>query len=916
MIRVIADAVNARVLDAPPNVHLELYNLMSYMVDGYEHSKAFRARRWDGRASFYSANTGSFPAGFFDVVVAHLRKGGHKIQVSRIPAPPPIGPSIEQCILKTGFAPNPRYAYQGKIAEELVKRRQMIAQAATGCHAPGTRVIMFDGSTKVVEDVVEGDLLMGPDSKSRIVRRLFHNHGDMYKITPIKGESYVVNADHIMSLRMTNMGGKRITIFINGEKKSVSSDEIVNISVRDYLNQSDVFKHCAKWWRVGVEFPEKPLPIPPYILGAWLGDGDSAGAAITSADREVIDEWVSYAALENLNVRQTLNRKIAGVSTVDCWHVAITGARRGLNKNKLLVGLREIGVLENKHIPKEYLTSSREQRLEILAGILDTDGYLHHGHFDIVVKQRDLADGISYLARSLGLAAYQKETKKSIKSLGFVGEYHRVTISGNVDMIPCRVKRRISEPRAQIKSVLKTGLSVEPVGLGEYFGFSLSGDHLYLLGDFSVTHNSGKSAIAAISFWRIGRPTLFLTTRGVLMNQMKETMESLGEHIGVVGESIWEPNFNGMTVGMVQTIAPRLLPFDIKGESEKMRMIQAIDKEGKPKVDRRGRPVMIKSPAYQSAIKAGAAAVAAYERNIKDRLLQLAQEHHTRRDKTIATLQRFELVILEEAHEVGSDSYYKILKTCINAHYRLALTATPFMRSSDEASMRLMAASGPIGYRVSEKLLIDSGILARPIFKIIEDVPRPPDLFDGMTWAEVQNVAIVNHQARNERICLEAQRAVAHGLSVLVLVTRKRHGHLLQAMFSALGINSQFIYGESSREVRSRALNDLASGAVSVLIGSTVLDVGVDVPSLGMVILAGGGKAEEAARQRIGRGLRAKKSGPNVALIVDFADQYNEYTKKHALERLRVIVDTPGFVDGLMLNGQDFDFSMFAQKAA
>jgi superfamily II DNA or RNA helicase len=94
------------------------------------------------------------------------------------------------------------------------------------------------------------------------------------------------------------------------------------------------------------------------------------------------------------------------------------------------------------------------------------------------------------------------------------------------------------------------------------------------------------------------------------------------------------------------------------------------------------------------------------------------------------------------------------------------------------------------------------------------------------------------------------------------------------------------------------------------------LDVGVDVPSLGMVILAGGGKAEEAARQRIGRGLRAKKSGPNVALIVDFADQYNEYTKKHALERLRVIVDTPGFVDGLMLNGQDFDFSMFAQKAA
>lgn len=559
MVRVVADAVNARVLDAPPNIHLELYNLLSYMVEGYEHSKAFRARRWDGKASFYSANTGSFPAGFFDVVIAHLRKIGQTIQVSRVPAPAPLGPPIDKCILKTGHLPHPRYAYQAKVAEELVKRRQMIAQVATG---------------------------------------------------------------------------------------------------------------------------------------------------------------------------------------------------------------------------------------------------------------------------------------------------------------------------------------------------------------------GGKTNIAALSFWRIGRPTLFLTTRGVLMNQMKETMEKLGETIGVIGESIWEPNFNGMTVGMVQTIAPRLLSFDIKGEAEKIKMVQAVGKDGKPRVDRRGRPKLVQSPAYKSAIKAGPAAVAAYERNIKDRLLQLAQEHHTRRDRAVATLQRFELVILEEAHEVGSDSYYKILKACTNAHYRLALTATPFMRSSDEASMRLMAASGPVGYRVPEKLLIDSGILARPIFKIIDDVPRPPALADGMTWAEVQNVALVDHQARNERVCFEAQRAVAHGLSVLVLINRKRHGHLLQSMFSALGITSKFIYGASDKGERARGLADLASGAISVLIGSSILDIGVDVPSLGMVILAGGGKAEEAARQRIGRGLRAKKSGPNVALIVDFADQHNDYTKNHALERLRVIVETPGFVEGLLLPMQDFDFSIFAKKAA
>jgi hypothetical protein len=78
------------------------------------------------------------------------------------------------------------------------------------------------------------------------------------------------------------------------------------------------------------------------------------------------------------------------------------------------------------------------------------------------------------------------------------------------------------------------------------------------------------------------------------------------------------------------------------------------------------------------------------------------------------------------------------------------------------------------------------------------------------------------------------------------------------------------------------------------------------VPSVGMIVLAGGGKAEVATRQRIGRGLREKKAGPNVALIVDMADDHNNHLKGHFMQRLSIVQGTPGFSEGIVA---DFDFA-------
>lgn len=375
-----------------------------------------------------------------------------------------------------------------------------------------------------------------------------------------------------------------------------------------------------------------------------------------------------------------------------------------------------------------------------------------------------------------------------------------------------------------------------------------------------VATGGGKSRIARIAFARINRPTLFLTTRGILMYQMKDAFENdlkipcsvLGDgkfgHTDETGKQF----IKKMSVGMVQTLTSRL-------------QLPCPDDD----VDTQNKQTRI-------------------------------------RNQTISLLEKFEFVILEEAHEASGNSYFDILKHCKNAHYRLALTATPFMKDDEEANMRLMASSGPIAIKVTEKILIDSGILAKPYFKVVKLQTKPLKLMRGTAWQAAYRLGIVENDERNQHIVTETLRAVKHGLSVMTLVQHKKHGENLLALFAKHGLRAEFIQGADDQPERKRALSKLTKGEIDVLIGTTILDVGVDVPAVGMIILAGGGKAEVALRQRIGRGLRAKKFGPNVALIVDFDDPHNNYLKTHAAQRHSIIKDTEGFGENIVK--VDFDY--------
>ena len=357
----------------------------------------------------------------------------------------------------------------------------LVAGSGTGkCHGKDTPILMYDGTIKPVQDVKVGDQVMGPDSKPRLVLGTTSGTGKLYRVTPTKGDPYVVNEDHVLSLKYNNS-----EVHYKGIKKG----DIINISVKEWLKKPKSWKTRFKGYRSGVDFKVKDLKIDPYNLGIWLGDGSSSKLEITTMDEEVVQNWKMEAVNNNLKVR--INSK-ANYNKAKTYNITTLTSKGGWNRNIVFNRYRNYNLFNNKHIPHDYLTSSREQRLQLLAGLIDSDGHLSCNGYEITQKNDKLANDILYLARSLGFAAYNNKCKKSSQNKT-KGVYNRIFISGDLSVVPVKLERKKAKPRRQVKDHLSHGISIEELEVDQYYGFEVDSDHLYLLGDFTVTHNSAVS---------------------------------------------------------------------------------------------------------------------------------------------------------------------------------------------------------------------------------------------------------------------------------------------------------------------------------------------------------------------------------------------------------------------------------------
>lgn len=351
----------------------------------------------------------------------------------------------------------------------------LAARPAMGkCLGKGTKVVMFDGSLRKVEDVRAGDLLMGDDSTPRRVLSIARGREQMYWVHQNKGMSYRVNESHILSLKRSRTEGPH------------QKGDVLNISVRDYLTKSDKFKTNYKGYKVAVEFPEKVLPLDPYFVGLWLGDGHSYSSRITSVDDEVIDYLKGYAS--DLNLHFATYQQAGKAPN----HAITTGQRGAKTVFNVQEQLRSLSVIENKHIPQAYLINSTENRLKLLAGLIDSDGHYQaeFNCYEVTQKNKTLAEQLKYLCDTLGFRCSLNEKQASIASRGYLSTVYRVRIFGNLDSIPVRIKRKKARPLKARADWRVTGVRVEADKIDDYYGFTIDGNHLFLLEDMTVTHNT------------------------------------------------------------------------------------------------------------------------------------------------------------------------------------------------------------------------------------------------------------------------------------------------------------------------------------------------------------------------------------------------------------------------------------------
>jgi elongation factor 2 len=414
--------------------------------------------------------------------------------------------------------------------KQNIRNISIISHVDAGkCLGYGTKIRTMNGTTKLVENLTVNDFVLGLDGEPKKILEIHHGHGQLYKISQKLGEDYVVNGNHILVLKFTNVEGifwepcrcyyraryiqnmrihdkcfqhdnfkeltqeimndlyKQAESFLLTKSQELGYNrkgDVIEISVSDYLKLPSNMKRILYGFKQGVEFDEQEIELDPYLLGAWLGDGTSCCADITNIDVPIIDYLYSYADENNLVIK--------------CIN-DITYCLRSKNnirgENSFLNSLKHYNLINNKHIPKEYLYNSRDIRLKVLAGLIDTDGYSYNNNnmYEIAQKSDHIARDIVELCRSLGLRISRtKRQKACYKPDGskVFGWYNIMQISGKgLEEVPVLLKRKKVTPVKDIDYLI-TQITVEPTYIGKYAGFQIEGDGKFFGTDFTVLHNS------------------------------------------------------------------------------------------------------------------------------------------------------------------------------------------------------------------------------------------------------------------------------------------------------------------------------------------------------------------------------------------------------------------------------------------
>lgn len=342
---------------------------------------------------------------------------------------------------------------------------------------------------KKLKNIKVGDFVFGEDGKPTKVIKKTETFFDRncYAVKFSDGSEIIAGETHDWMVEDSLLRHRLDYIPRNGKKETVKSRKSLKmlklttkeLSENLFVKRSDGRKELNYSIPVckPVEFKEKKQEVEPYLLGQWLGDGTTACTHITTMDEETVEYLYEYCARMGYKIRVV---RAGGKSNTYCMYGGI------------LKRFRAVGVIGNKHIPQKYLQGSVEQRMELLKGLMDSDGTVSDGgHYEFCSKKKKLAEDVLELLWSLGVKATLGEYDSKLYGK-IVGKKYRVCFSTYLDVFKLsykkqrqtvkkdpRIKRRYIVDVVRVKSVPTQCLGVD------------NSSHLFLVGkELIPTHNT------------------------------------------------------------------------------------------------------------------------------------------------------------------------------------------------------------------------------------------------------------------------------------------------------------------------------------------------------------------------------------------------------------------------------------------
>lgn len=356
------------------------------------------------------------------------------------------------------------YTLLDKFAHGEIKKMIVQIPPQHGKEISDNQIVATTKGLKKHGDLIVGDYVFGRDGTPVKVLWVSEKTRSEYVVSFSDGAKIECHGNHEWTV-YNRFRQKEETI----ETKHMASSTIYN---GDGKRGSRYKYHVDS--NVCVMFDSRNVDLDPYVLGAWLGDGDSSCGIIHIGNNDV---------------------EIIGNSTYKFKESKGTTTRKFYSPELNLL-LKNNGLIKNKHIPDMYKYNSVEVRKNVIAGLIDTDGYVYHrnGRITISNTNKRIIDDAAFILRSLGQSVVVCEFKPRVSSSGIVGKKIVYQLCFNPTMtFPTKVKRKkitklsINKKRAIVSIERKEGL-----GYGNCI--QVEGG-IYLVGDtFIPTHNSEGSS--------------------------------------------------------------------------------------------------------------------------------------------------------------------------------------------------------------------------------------------------------------------------------------------------------------------------------------------------------------------------------------------------------------------------------------